>query len=194
MVIKETIYFDEPGAKNTDHVILSAKKRLQELDIRHVVVASTSGATALKVWEALQDIDVSIVCVGEHYGFWGGDEQLFSEETRKELESKGVKVFIGSHALSGVGRSITNKFKGISHTEIIAHTLRQFGEGLKVCVEISIMAADAGLIPTDREVVAIGGTSKGADTAIVLKAAHMHNYFDLEIREIIAKPRQLNGK
>ncbi len=190
MTIKEIFYFDTPGAKNTDLVIEAAKKRLQELDIKHVVVASTSGATALKVWEALKDIDVSIVCVGEHYGFWGGDEQRFNEETRKELESKGVKVFIGSHALSGVGRSITNKFKGISHTEIIAYTLRQFGEGMKVCVEIAIMAADAGLIPTDREVIAIAGTSKGADTAIVLQAAHMHNYFDLEIREIIAKPRQ----
>jgi hypothetical protein len=190
MVIKETMYFDKPGTKNTDHVIQVAKKRIKELGIQYVVVASTSGATALKAWEALNDIDVSIVCVGEHYGFWGGDEQRFSEVMRKDLESKGVKVIFASHALSGVGRSITKKFQGISHTEIIAYTLRQFGEGLKVCVEISIMAADAGLVPTDREVVAIGGTNKGADTAIVLKAAHMHNYFDLEIREIIAKPRQ----
>ncbi len=189
MKTRETTYFDAPGIQNTDHVIQVAKNRIQELGIQHVVVASTSGATALKAWEAFRDIDVSIVCVGEHYGFWGGDEQRFSEDTRKDLESKGVKIFIGSHALSGVGRSITNKFKGISHTEIIAYTLRQFGEGLKVCVEISIMAADAGLVPTDREIIAIAGTSKGADTAIVLKPAHMNNYFDLRIREIIAKPR-----
>lgn len=190
MMIKQITYFDAPGAKNTDHVIQSAKKRILELGIQYIVVASTSGATALKTWEELKDSNVSIVCVGEHYGFWGGDEQRFSKETRKELENKGIKVFIGSHALSGVGRSITNRFKGISHTEIIAYTLRQFSEGLKVCVEISIMAADAGLIPTDQEIVAIGGTSKGADTAIVVKAAHMHNYFDLEIREIVAMPRQ----
>lgn len=194
MMTKQITYFDSPGSINTDAVIHAAKKRIEELNIQHLVVASTSGATALKVWETLKDSDVSIVCVGEHYGFWGGDEQRFAEEIRKELESKGVKVFIGSHALSGVGRSISNKFKGISHTEIIAHTLRQLGEGLKVCVEISIMAADAGLIPTDQEVVAIGGTSKGADTAIVLKPAHMHNYFDLEIREIIAKPRHRKGE
>ena len=63
-------------------------------------------------------------------------------------------------------------------------------EGIKVAVEISIMAADAGLIPTDREIIAIGGTGGGADSAVVLRAAHMNNYFDLEIREIIAKPRQ----
>ena len=193
MKTREITYFDEPGAKNTDHVIQSVKKRIEELGIQHVVVASTSGATALKTWEKLKNSNVSIVCVGEHYGFWGGDEQRFSDETRKELEQKGVKVIFASHALSGVGRSITKKFKGISHTEIIAYTLRQFGEGLKVCVEISIMAADAGLIPTDREIIAIGGTSKGADTAVVLKAAHMHNYFDLEIREIITKPRQKNS-
>ncbi len=190
MLIKQICYFEKPGIQNTDLVIQAAKKRIEELNIHHVVVASTTGATALKVWEALKDLNVSIVCVGEHYGFWGGDEQRFSDEMRSELKRKGVHVFIGSHALSGVGRSITNKFKGISHTEIIAYTLRQFGQGIKVCVEISVMAADAGLIPTDQEVVAIGGTSKGADSAIVLKPAHMNNYFDLEIREIIAKPRQ----
>ena len=189
MITKEITYFDEPGATNTDLVIQAAKKRIEELNIQHLVVASTSGTTALKVWEALKNMPLSIVCVGEHYGFWGGDEQRFSNEMRKELESKAVKVFIGSHTLSGVGRAINKKFKGISHTEIIAYTLRQFGEGLKVCVEISIMAADAGLIPTDREIVAMGGTGRGADTAIVLKAAHMHNYFDLGIKEIIAKPR-----
>lgn len=190
MTIKDIHYFDAPGPQNTDRVIQAAKQRIRELGIRHVVVASTTGATALKVWQELKDLDVNLVCVGEHYGFWGGDRQKFADATRQELESQGVPVFIGSHALSGVGRAITNKFKGISHTEIIAYTLRQLGQGIKVCVEIAIMAADAGLIPTDQEAVAIGGTSKGADAAIVLKPAHMHNYFDLEIREIIAKPRQ----
>ncbi len=191
MITKEITYFETPGAHNTDDVIQAAKKRVQELGIKHVVVASTTGATALKVWEALKDVDVSIICVGEHTGFWGGDKQIFDKKIRKDLENNGVRVLICSHALSGISRSIKSKFKGISHVEIIAYTLRQFGEGLKVAVEISIMAADAGLIPTDCEIVAIGGTNKGADTAIVLKAAHMNNYFDLETREVIAKPRQI---
>ena len=51
------------------------------------------------------------------------------------------------------------------------------------------MAADAGLLPTDKEVIAIGGTAKGVDTAVVLKPAHMGNFFDLKINEIIAMPR-----
>jgi hypothetical protein len=75
--------------------------------------------------------------------------------------------------------------------EIIAETLKRFGtEGVKVAVEVAVMAADAGLVPTDREIIAVGGTGGGADTALVMKAAHMNNFFDLEVREIIAKPRQ----
>lgn len=194
-MIKEIVYLDGPGAQNTDSVLQAVKKRVGELGIKHVVVASTTGATALQAWEVLRGVDVSIVAVGEHTGFWGGDTQKLSSETRQQLEDKGVSVLIASHALSGVGRSITNRFHGISHVEIIAYTLRQFGgEGLKVAVEVAVMAADAGLIPTDREVVALGGTGGGSDTAIVLRAAHMNNYFDLEIREIIVKPRQRPGK
>jgi hypothetical protein len=192
MKTKEIIYFDEPGAENTVDVIEAAKKRAQELNISHVVIASTKGDTALKAYEIFKEDNVSIVSVGEHSGFKGDrDNQLLPDEMRKELEDKGVKVLICSHVLSGVERSITKKFGGVSRVEIIAATLRQFGgEGIKVAVEISVMAADAGLIPTDREVIAIGGTGGGADSAIVLKAAHMNNYFDLEIREIIAKARQ----
>ena len=192
METKEIIYFDEPGAKNTTDVISAAKRRAKELNISHIVIASTQGDTALKAREEFGYEDVSIVCVGEHSGFKGDiDHQLLPDDTRKELEDKGVKVLICSHALSGVERSISKKFGGVSRVEIIAGTLRQFGgEGIKVAVEISIMAADAGLIPTDREIIAIGGTGGGADSAVVLRAAHMNNYFDLEIREIIAKPRQ----
>jgi len=191
MTIKEILYFDRPGPKNTDGVIEAVKNRAKELGIGHVVVASTRGETGLKFCEALQGAGVTLVSVSEHAGFYQLDEVPISAENRQALESKGAKVFVGSHALSGVARSITNKFGGISHVELIAHVLRQFGgEGLKVAVEVAVMAADAGLIPTDREVIAIGGTGRGADTAIVVKAAHMNNFFDLEVREIIAKPRQ----
>ena len=191
MVTQEIIYFDRPGKRNTDGVIRAVRKRVEELGIGQVVVATNTGETALKVWEALQGTGVAVVAVGEHYGFWGGDSQKLLPEKRQELEARGITVFFGAHALSGVGRSVTNKFGGISHVEIIAYTLRQFGsEGLKVAVEVAVMAADAGLIPTDREVIALGGTGAGSDTAVVLQAAHMNNFFDLEIREILAKPRQ----
>jgi hypothetical protein len=186
-----TTYFERPGPQNTDGVIEAVKKRAEELGVEHIVVASTRGKNALKFAEALAGMDRTLVCVGEHSGFTGADEQLMPDDVRQTLENRGVKVLICSHALSGVGRSISSKLGGITGTEIIAHTLRRFGtEGVKVAVEVSVMAADAGLVPTDREIIAVGGTRSGCDTAVVLKAAHMNNFFDLEIREIIAKPRQ----
>ncbi len=188
---KEIIYFDKPGPKNTEEVIKAVSKLVNESDISHVVVASTRGYTAVAMAESLKDANVTVICVAEHSGFAGDDTQLLMEENRQTLEKMGAKILIGSHVLSGIERSVSKKFGGLSHVETIAHTLRQFGtEGIKVAVEISIMASDAGLIPTDREVIAVAGTGKGADTAVVLQPVHMNNYFDLEIREIIAKPRQ----
>jgi hypothetical protein len=186
-----TTYFEKPGAENTAGVIQAVKERAEELGTQYIVVASGTGATALKFADAFEGSGRTLVCVGEHSGFTGGDEQLMPDDNRRSLESRGVSVLICSHALSGVGRSISAKLGGITGTEIIAHTLRRFGtEGVKVAVEVAVMAADAGLVPTDREIIAVGGTSGGSDTAIVLKAAHMNNFFDMEIREIIAKPRQ----
>ena len=189
MTVKEIIYFDKPGPQNTEAVAEAARKRCEELEIKHVVVASNTGDTGLKFWNVLKDSDVKLVSVTEHAGFSGGDKVFITPERRQELQEKGVEVLMASHILSGVGRSISNKFGGISHVEIIAHTLRRFGQGIKVTVEISIMAADAGLIPTDTEIIAAGGSGRGADAATVIKPAHMNNFFDLEIREIIAMPR-----
>jgi hypothetical protein len=87
-------------------------------------------------------------------------------------------------------RSFTRKFGGLSRTEAVAEALRAlFGHGLKVCVEITIMAADSGAIPIE-EVVAVGGRSRGADTAVVIRPAHMNNFFDMQIKEIICMPRE----
>ena len=184
------IYFDRRGPDNTAAVIQVVKERCEELGVEHVVVASDSGATALALAEALPK-SVTLVAIPEHAGYAGGDEPSLKGDARKKLEDKGVKVLICAHALSGVARSISTKFGGVSHVEIIAHTLRRFGgDGIKVAVEVAVMAADAGLVPTDREIIAVGGSGGGADVAIVLKAAHMTNFFDLEIREILAKPRQ----
>jgi len=191
MVNKNILYFDKPGPQNTDEVIQAVKKRSDELKINHIVVASNSGDTALKLWQVLKNPECSLISVTEHAGFSKGDDWLLTPEKRKKMENIGIKVLMCSHVLSGISRSISKKFGGISQVEMIAYTLRQFGgEGIKVAVEIAVMAADAGLIPTDREIISLGGSARGTDSAIVLKAAHMNNFFDLEIREIIAKPRQ----
>lgn len=182
-------YVANPGADNTETVIQRVFDRLQKGDITHVVLASTTGSTALKLSDKIKDRSVSIVSATLHAGFSEPGKKRITEEQIRAQEEKGITVFTGSHALSGVNRSITNKFGGTSPLEMVGHTLRLFcGHGLKVGVEVSIMAADAGHIPVDRDIIAIGGTGGGADTAIVLRAAHMNNFFDLKIKEILIKP------
>jgi hypothetical protein len=70
---------------------------------------------------------------------------------------------------------------------IVASVLRLFCQGMKVAIEVTLMAADAGIIPVDQEVVVIGGSSRGADTAIIIQPANTTNFLDLDIHEIIAK-------
>lgn len=188
---KTVLYFRKPGKQNTRRLIRLVKDRIHTLKVSHVVVASTSGDTAVQFARELEESGCSLVCIAEHSGFAGGDKQLLTRKNRDRLEGMGVPVFIGSHVLSGIERGLSSKFGGVNPVEIMAFTLRLLGcEGIKVAVEIAVMAADAGLIPTDREVLVIAGTGKGADTAAVIKAAHMNNIKELEIREILAKPRQ----
>jgi uncharacterized protein len=189
-MMKETIvYFEKPGPENTGQVIDIVRERYSRGDIQAVVVASTSGATAHAFKNALAKDRVRLVCVTEHAGFKGGDENLFDKGIRDELTAAGIPVIQASHVLSGIGRSISQKFQGTTPVEMIAHTLRLLGQGIKVGVEISIMAADAGAITINRDIITVAGTGSGSDTAMVLRPAHMNSFFDLAIREILAKPK-----
>jgi len=188
---KRILYFQKPGKHNTGRLIRLVRERLPSLSVSHLLVASSSGDTALKLAGEIPRSPVPLICVAEHCGFVGGDVQLLTDRNRARLRELKIPILIGTHALSGIERSFSKKFGGVSPVEIMAYTLRLLGcEGIKVAVEISVMAADAGLVPTDREILAVTGTGQGADTAVVLKPAHMNNIFDLEIREILAKPRQ----
>ena len=82
-----------------------------------------------------------------------------------------------------------NKLGTYLTDEIIAYTLRTFGEGMKVCAEITLMAADAGLVRVGEPCIAIAGTGRGADTAVVLVPANAQEFFDLKVMEVLAKPR-----
>lgn len=186
-VERKTLYFQAPGKQNTESVLELVKGYAQAEGIRDIVVASTTGETGVKASRVFKDFNV--VVVSHHVGFQKSGVWELKEDNRKKILENGAKILTATHALSGVERAIRKNFGTIMPLELIAHTLRLFGEGTKVCVEITIMAADAGLIPVDRDVIAIGGTSRGADTALVIRPASASRFFDLEIREIIAKPR-----
>ncbi|MGQ9690250.1 MAG: pyruvate kinase alpha/beta domain-containing protein [Thermoproteota archaeon] len=185
---KPTVYFENPGEENTDIVLALAKSRAEELGIKDIVVASTRGHAGAKASEIFKGYN--LVVVTHHTGFREPGHRELTEENRRTIEGNGGKILTGTHAFMNVERAIRNKFDTAYPTEIMAQTLRLFCEGMKVAVEIVAMAADAGLIPVDREVISIAGTGRGADTAIVVQPANSSRIFDMVIREIIAKPRR----
>ncbi len=179
-------YWEEKGKHNTDDTVKMAVEKSRELGIKHVVVASNTGFTA----EKFIGQDLEIVCVTHQVGFAGPGEDEMGAEKRKELQDQGVKLLTTTHLLAGIDRALRFKFEGIYPSEIVATALRMLGQGFKVCVEISVMALDAGLIPFGEEIVAVGGTGRGADAACVILPAHSKQFFDTEIKEIICMPRE----
>ena len=186
-VTVNTVYFRETGSQNTDRTLGVARKRAAELGIRTVLVATTCGTTAMKAIEVFRGYDV--VVVTHSTGFSVDNVQELTDENRTAIEAGGARVLTAQHAFGGVNRAVRNKLGTYELDEIIAYTLRIFGQGTKVCAEIALMAADAGLVRTGEPCVAIGGTGRGADTAVVLVPANAHNFFDLRVMEVLAKPR-----
>lgn len=190
MIERKIVYFERPGYNNTMETLRLAVERCEELGIRYLVVASSSGETAMKAYDLIKDKEIKLVVVTYHTGFYEEGVNSMKPEIEEFLRNNGVTIVRQSHILSGLERSFTRKFGGLSRTEAVAEALRAlFGHGLKVCVEITVMAADSGAIPIE-EVVAVGGRSRGADTAVVIRPAHMNNFFDMQIKEIICMPRE----
>jgi len=185
---KRITYFDGPGPENTDETLKLARERADELGISEVVVASTRGDTAVKASEIFRGFN--LIGVSHSTGWREAGIQEMSDDNRKRIEENGGRVLTCPHVFASVERAIKDKFGTAYPGEIIAQTLRLFSEGTKVAVEITAMAADAGLISLDGDVVAIAGTSKGADTALVVKAANSKRLFNMKIKEIIAIPKE----
>lgn len=188
---RSVVYFKQSGVENTDDVLETVYKRLKEGDIKSVVVASSSGQTGLKFAKKMAR-ETNLVIVSSHPGQTAPGVWKFDLDILKELESMGCNVVRHSHILSGLDRSISAKFSGVSPVEFLAESLRcLFGCGMKVAIECTIMAADSGAIPIDKT-IAVGGTGsgkgKGADCAVVVWPSHCNNFFDFRVLEILAKP------
>lgn len=180
------MYFAKVGSANTDAATRLALEKAVEMNITHIVVASSSGKTAQQL---ANDKGVQIVCVRYAFGSGtSGGSNVMSEDNYAALLALGIEVVTATHVLSGAERGISRNFGGIYPVEIIANTLRMFGQGTKVCLEIATMALDAGKIPYGVPVVAVAGSDNGADTAVVLTPAHANQIFNTKIHEVICKP------
>ena len=182
----KTVYFENPGSENTDAVLKIARRRAEELGIKNIVVSSTRGDTAVRAMDILKELRVIVVT--HVTGLKEPNVQQYSDESRKIVESQGGTVLTTTHAFGGLSKATRSKHNMLVLGDIVSDTLRIFGQGLKVACEVALMAADSGLINTAENVIAIGGSSKGADTAVVLKAVNTHHFFDLKVKEILCKP------
>ena len=182
----QTVYFDKSGPANTERTLEIADSRARDLGIRTMIVATTegdSGAKAVKRFKGLETVAVT-----HSTGFKDPNLQRLTPENRAAIEGDGGKILTCMHAFAGINRAIRNKVETYQVDEIIAFALRTLGQGFKVCLEIAVMAADAGLVKVGEPCVAIAGTGKGADTAVVLTPVNVQNFFDIRIHEILCKP------
>jgi len=186
---KGITYFTEKGVQNTDRALTIAADYCRDNNIGTIVVASSTGETAMQLKKKTGDTPEVIAvtyCSGSRF------PQAVKEfdERRGELEKAGIRIVRGLHALSATEKTFENKYKtGFMPLNIVADSLRMFSQGMKVCVEVSIMAAEAGFISPDEDVVVLGGSGHGADTAVLMKPAYAADIFATKIREILCMPR-----
>ncbi|MFC1958952.1 pyruvate kinase alpha/beta domain-containing protein [Chloroflexota bacterium] len=187
MMEAKITYFDTPGKENTDAVMKIVKTRAQELGIKTVVVASYRGYTAEKAVRTLEDMKI-VVIAGFSHPTPQNLEETFAQGDENLIKSKAT-ILVATHFFSGMSRAMRKKYNSPSPEDIAAQALKIISIGIKVGIECAIMAADAGLVGTDEDIIAIAGTRGGADTAIVTRPVNSQDFFDLKVKEILCKPR-----
>jgi len=196
--VEKTVYFLEAGLKNTAEVLRIVKERADELGIKNIVVASTTGETGVEASKVFKGRNLVVVTlqtgwrsIGETrpLDVRGPNVQPLTEENKKKIIENGGRILTCVSPFGGVGEAVKRKFDTIHFGEIAADTLRVFGHGLKVACEVAMMAADAGLIRTDEDAISIGGTTRGADAAILVRPVNSFQFFNLKVKEILCRPR-----
>ncbi len=177
---EKIVYFETAGRENTSEVLRLVKERAQARGISQIVLASTRGDTARAAVDAFNGSGLRLVVIPHQFGF--GERQRFPQELVSELEEKGHRVHFGTMLFH------TDGFYGMRVPSVMATLLRTFCQGMKVCIEIILMAVDGGCVATGEKVIAVTGTGRGADTAVVAIAAPSNKLSELHITEIICKP------
>lgn len=178
---EKIVYFEKPGKENTTEVIKLVLERAKLRNINRIVVASTRGYTAKSFLDAVEGKDINLVVVPWQFNL-KKEGNSFPQELVKELQEKKHIVHFGTMLFD------TGDLYGTNIPTALANILRVFGEGMKVCVEITMMACDGGCIKMGEKVIVVAGTGSGADFAVVATAAPSTKVTSLRINEIICKP------
>jgi hypothetical protein len=181
------MYFEKSGKDNTQKTLEIARDGAIGHGIKHVLVASTFGDTGLAAAKMFKGTGLRLIVISHSTGFREAGKQTFDEGARREIEALGGTVYTGTMVLHGLGNALRDR-GGYAPGQVVADALRILGQGTKVAIEITAMCADAGLIPCE-DVVAVAGAGRGADTAAIIKANNSNRFFDIRLREYLAKPR-----
>lgn len=181
---EKIVYFENPGKDNTEETLKLAIERAKARGINKIVLASTWGDTAKLAVERWVDSGIKIIIIPHQYGFMAEPEQRFPAQLKADMEKKGHEVHFGTMIFH------TDNMLGVNVPRALANLLRCFCQGIKVCVEIVLMATDGGKVAEGENIVAVAGTGRGADTAVVAIAASSNHMSELHITEIICKPLQ----
>jgi uncharacterized protein len=178
---RKIVYFEEIGPENTEATFKLVQERLNGLDIKKIVLASTTGATAEKAMDFFKNSGIKLIVVPHQFDFYR-EKNAFPPELIKALRDSGHDVHFGTMLFH------TDDFYGSNNATTMANLLRCFSQGAKVCFEIVLMATDAGFVTSGEKVIAIAGTAWGSDTAVVMQAASTQHLRRLRVNEIICKP------
>ena len=183
------VCFENAGKQNTAETIRIALEKAAALDCP-IVAASTMGVTADALLTAAEAAGFrkQIVIVRGCSSRNRSGVNLMKPEVKADLTARGAVIVTAAHALSAGERAISGGFKGAYPLEIMAGALRMFGQGTKVCVETAVMALDADVLPFGVPVVAIGGSHRGADTAVVVTPSYSASILNTVVNEVLCKP------
>lgn len=181
--------FETTGKENAPAAAVIAVTKAKELDCP-IVLSSSSGYSAEVVLQQAEKLKYTgkIVVVRTAPTVASKGVNKMSPEAKQSLIDRGCTVVTATHSLSAGERGLSSKAQGIYPLEIMSHTLRMFGQGTKVCVECATMAMDADELAFESPVVALGGSGKGLDTAMVLTPSYSSSILDTKIHEILCKP------
>ena len=180
MMESTVVYFEKGGQENTATTLQLARERIIALGVKKLVMASTTGATAAAAMEYFNDLPVQLIVVPHQHDF--RKVNAFPPDLVKTLRAAGHEIHFGTMLFH------TDKLYGSDIPIVMANLLRCFSQGVKVCFEIVLMATDAGLLASGEKVIAIAGTARGADTALVMQAASSRRLTGLRVNEILCKP------
>jgi len=184
--IKEIMYFERPRRSNTDAMIEFVTRKVNTLDLHHVMIAWSSGHTLRKFLEATKKLklklDISAV-TNPKGGTIGGRNVSIDDETREELEGKGIKVcYLNDDLKLGEPASPSPHQKFLrdmllpwlpAHIDPLSMDVGvdlslflTISQGFRVCVGCLVLAVKHGLIPEGERVLCLAGQA----TAVVLQA------------------------